>query len=40
MTPKKLKFQSPSGMPDIFGKKIDYFNNLSSFVREIARFYG
>jgi len=36
----KLKFQSPKGMRDIFGKDQEYFDKIYEVAKKIATFYG
>ena len=36
----KLKFQSPKGMRDIFGKNQEYFNRIYEVAKKVATFYG
>ena len=36
----KLKFQSPKGMRDIFGKDQEYFDRIYEVAKKIATFYG
>ena len=36
----KIKFQSPKGMRDIFGKDQEYFNRIYEVAKKIATFYG
>jgi histidyl-tRNA synthetase len=37
---KKIKFQSPNGMHDIFGENQKYFEKIYDTVKEIAEFYN
>ena len=36
----KLKFQSPKGMRDIFGKDQEYFDKVYEVAKKVATFYG
>ena len=36
----KLKFQSPKGMRDIFGKDQEYFDKIYEVAKKISTFYG